>query len=521
MRDDPELPEAVVVPRSRFRPELIWAIPIVAVLIGGWLAVRAIMARGPIVTITFRDAAGLVAGKTKIRYREVDVGEVRDIGVSPDRSTVVITAELKREAVTWLVDDTHFWVVRARVAAAEVSGLETLLSGAYIGFDVGASKRPRRHFKGMEQVPVVSSGTQGRTFVARAARAIGAGSPIYFRHMQVGQVTKSDLEADGRQVSVGMFVRAPFDRFVTTTTRFWEASGIRASLDANAVKVEAESLVTLLLGGIAFEPGPDEAQGDAQGEAQQAAAAPPGHQFVLYRSRGEAMKRPDGPGEEYTLVFHESARGLSVGAAVEFRGLPFGEVTRIGLDYDPVTYEFATPVDVRIYPDRLRERLRRGSDAPLESTDARMRRLVEHGMRAQLRTGSLLTGQRFVAVDFFPGAPRVKLDPRRPREIPTIASGGDDLQASVAGVVRKIDQKLDGLPLEEVGPLVGDARQVMSRAKAALSSVDAAVNQFGPSSARQADLEDVLQQIARAARSVRALADSLERHPESLLRGRP
>ena len=177
MRDDPELPEAVVMRHSRFRPELIWTIPIVAVLIGGWLAVRAIRARGPIITISFHNAGGLVAGKTKIRYRDVDVGEVRDIGVSPDRTTVLVTAELKREAAAWMVEDTHFWVVRARVAAAEVSGLETLLSGAYIGVDAGTSKRARRHFTGLEEVPVVSAGTKGRMFVARATRAIGAGSP--------------------------------------------------------------------------------------------------------------------------------------------------------------------------------------------------------------------------------------------------------------------------------------------------------------------------------------------------------
>jgi paraquat-inducible protein B len=214
-------------------------------------------------------------------------------------------------------------------------------------------------------------------------------------------------------------------------------------------------------------------------------------------------------------------RGLAVGAPVEFRGLPFGEVTRIRLDYDPVTYEFATPVDVRIYPDRLRERLRRGSESLPLDAEARMRRFVDHGLRAQLRSASLLTGQRFVAVDFFPAAPRVKLDAaRHPREIPTLASDGDDLQASLAGVVRKIDRKIDGLPLEEVGPLIGDARQVLSQAKAAISNVDAAVGQFGPSSPRQADIDDLLQQIARAARSVRELADSLERHPESLIRGR-
>jgi paraquat-inducible protein B len=510
MSDGGDLPEAVVVPSSRLRLEIIWAIPIVALLIGGWLAVRAIRSRGPSITISFHDAAGLVVGKTKIKYREVEVGEVRDIGFSPDRATVVITAELMREAAPWMVEDTRFWVVRARVAAAEVSGLETVLSGAYIGLDVGTSKQARRDFKGLEEAPVVSGGTPGRAFVARAARAIGAGAPIYFRHLQVGQVTTSDLDADGRHVSVGMFVRAPFDRFVMTSARFWESGGVRASLDTAGVKVDVESLVTLILGGISFEPGPGPDEG---------APAPAGHRFVLFRDREEAMKPPDADAEDYTLVFRQSLRGLAVGAPVEFRGLPFGEVTRIGLDYDPRTFELATPVEVRIYPGRLRGRLRREStDGVEEPAEARMRRLVAHGMRAQLRTASLITGQRFVAVDFFPAAPRVKLDPaRHPREIPTLPTDGDDLQASLAQVAKK----LDGLPFDQVEPLLGDVRQLMFKAKTALGGVDAAVSQFGPNSARQADLEDLLQQVARAARSVRALADSLERHPESLIRGRP
>ena len=140
----------------------------------------------------------------------------------------MITAELMREATPWMVDDTRFWVARARVAAGEVSGLETLLSGAYIGLDVGTSKRDRVTISwASRRCPVVSGGTPGRAFVARGARAIGAGSPIFFHHLQVGEVTTSDLDADGRQVSVGLFVRAPFDRYVTTSTRFWEAGGIR------------------------------------------------------------------------------------------------------------------------------------------------------------------------------------------------------------------------------------------------------------------------------------------------------
>jgi paraquat-inducible protein B len=510
MSDDPDLPEALVAPRSRFRPELVWAVPIVAALIGAWLGVRAILARGPTITISFRDAAGLVAGKTKLRYRDVDVGQIRDIGFSSDRTTVVITAELEREAGPWMVEDTRFWVVRARVAAAEVSGLETLLSGAYIEFDVGTSKRARRAFKGLEEAPIISRGTPGRSFVAQASRAIGAGSPIFFRHMQVGQVTTSDLDADGRQVSVGLFVRAPFDRYVTAKTRFWEASGIRASLDTSGVKIDAESLVTLLLGGISFEPGPDSANDPP---------APAGQHFVLYRNREEAMKRSEPDAEAYTLVFRQSVRGLSVGAPVELRGMPIGEVTRIAIEYDPVKRDFTVPVEVRVYPDRLRARLRPGSlDEPGGPLQPRLQRLVDRGLRAQLRTASLLTGQRFVALDFFPSAPRVRLDPTRtPFEIPTLPSvGGDDVQAWVGDMARKLDQ----LPLDEIGPLITEVRHVVEKAGTAFTNVDAAVSQFGPSSPRRSDLDDLIHQLSRAARSVRALADSLERHPEALIRGR-
>jgi paraquat-inducible protein B len=504
---DSDIPEAVVARRSRLLPELVWAIPIVAALIGGWLAVKAIRSHGPTITITFRDAAGLAAGKTKIKYRDVDVGEVRSIGFSPDRVTVVVTAELMREAASWMVDDTRFWVVRPRIAASEISGLETLLSGSYIGLDVGTSALPRRDFRGLETVPVISGGTPGRAFVAHAARSIGVGSPVIFRHLQVGQVTASDLDADGNRVSVGIFVRAPYDRYVTTATRFWEASGVDISLTTGGLKIETESLVTLIVGGICFEPGPD---------GRDAGPAPPNQAFVLFRNRDAAMKQPDTEAEDYTLVFRQSVRGLEVGAPVDFRGVPLGEVTRIGADYDPVRLDFTTPVDVRIYPGRLRARLRH--EVPAESpasTEARLQRLVDHGLRAQLRSDSFLTGRLYVALDFYPLAPRIRRDlGRHPREIPTLPV--DDLGASLAGAARKIDR----LPLDQVGPIIGDFRQVLAEAVTVFADADSAVKQFGPTSPRQAELDEVFQQITRAARSLRALADSLERHPESLIRGR-
>jgi paraquat-inducible protein B len=228
------------------------------------------------------------------------------------------------------------------------------------------------------------------------------------------------------------------------------------------------------------------------------------------------MKQPDLEAEDYTLVFRQSVRGLEVGAAVDFRGVPLGEVTRIGTDYDPVRLAFTTPVDVRIYPGRLRARLRHEVPAePPASTEARLQRFVEHGLRAQLRSDNLLTGRLYVALDFYPLAPHVRLDPaRHPREIPTLPA--DDLGASLADAAKKIDR----LPLGQVGQVIGDLRQVLGQAGTVLADADAAVKQFGPSSSKQAELDEALQQITRAARSLRALTDSLERHPESLIRGR-
>jgi paraquat-inducible protein B len=509
MNDELDTPEAVVVPRARLPANLIWAIPLLAALIAAWLALDAIRTRGPTVTISFRDARGLVAGTTKIKYRDVEVGEVRAIGFSRDRSQVLVTAELTRSAEAWMVEDTRFWIVEPHITIGEVSGLDTLVSGAFIALDVGTSPRSRRVFEGLASPPIVTPGTPGRAFVARTDRALRVGTPIYFRHLDVGQVTASELDADGGNASIGMFVRAPYDRYVTTATRFWDVSGIRGSVDANGARIETESVTTILLGGISFEP---------SGERLGAPPAPPNHVFVLFRSREEAMKQPEGDGEDARLVFHQSIRGLSVGAPVDFRGIPFGEVTHIGVEYNPTRVEFSMVVDVRIYPERVQTRMRGNTfdDSP-EAVDNRVKLFVEHGLRGQLRTANLLTGQLYVALDFFPHAPRVAYDlNRQPREIPTIPSEIEDLRESVATIVRKIDH----LPVDDLARLVGDARQMLASADTALGDADGVVKLFKPTAARGVELDDALRQVSRAARSVRGLADSLDRHPESLVRGR-
>jgi paraquat-inducible protein B len=535
----PDLPEAVSAPSRRWAPQLIWIIPIVAVVVGGWLAVKTILERGPTITISFRTAEGLEAGKTKIKYKEVEIGLIKEIALMKDRSRVVATAELVPEAEDILVDDTRFWAVRPRITATGVSGLGTLFSGAYIAVDPGDAKQKRRDFVALEVAPLVTREEPGREFILRA-EDLGShdvGVPVYFRRLPVGEVVARELDKDGKGVSIKIFVRAPFDQYVATNTRFWNATGIDVALDATGFRVQTESLASILIGGIAFQTRPD---------AHVAPAADANAVFQLFRTREEAMKRPDLQVSRYVLVFRQSVRGLSVGAPVDFRGVTVGEVERIGLEFDPRTFNFVQPVEIHFYPDRMR---RRSTDAgatlpPPETPAEHLKRaqlLVEKGFRAQLRTGNLLTGQSYIAVDFFPNAPKVKFDTSKsPLEIPTIPGTFEDLEATIANIAKKLekveyeaigedlrralgtlDQALkntDQLVRRLDADLVGETRSTLQAARSAIERAERTI--IAPYAPLQEDAREALRELARAAEALRALADYLERHPESLIWGK-
>ena len=535
----PDLPEAVSAPKRRWTPQLIWVIPIVAVLAGAWLAAKAILERGPTITISFQTGDGLEAGKTRIKYRDVEIGLVKEIALAPDRKRVVATAELAKDAADSLVEDTRFWAVRPRITASGVSGLGTLLSGPYIAIDPGRKKEARRDFVALDVPPVVTHEDPGRGFVLRAD-TLGShdvGVPVYFRRLAVGEVVSRELDRDGQGVSIKIFVRAPYDQYVTANTRFWNASGIDVTLGADGLQVQTESLVSILIGGIAFQALPD---------AGASPAADANHVFNLFQTREAAMKRPDLAIEHFVLIFKQSVRGLSVGAPVEFRGVNIGEVVRIGAEFDPKSFNFVQPVEVHLYPDRLRARSATGGAAlPAPTTpEARLKRaqlFVDKGFRGQLRTGNLLTGQSYIGVDFFPDAPKAKLDPSRlPLEVPTVPSQFEELEASVASIVKKLDK----VQYEQIG---ADVRKVLATLDQTLRSTDVLVKRLdaettpelnraldearkalktadgalAAESPLQTDLRDALREITRAAASIRVLADYLDRQPQSLLFGKP
>jgi paraquat-inducible protein B len=547
--DPKALPRATLTPRQGSRISIVWLIPFVAAVVAIGIAVNRILNEGPTVSIVFQSAEGVEAGKTFIKYKDVKIGQVTAVELYQDYSKVLVTAKIDKHAEGLMVEDARFWVVQPRVTLSGVSGLGTLLSGNYIGFERGESQKAQRRFAGLEVPPAVAIDQPGRQFLLAAddLGSLGIGSPLYFRRLQVGQVTAYELAPDGKSIKIRVFVNAPFDRFVSAATRFWNASGLDVSLGAGGVEVRTQSLVSLLIGGIAFETPTFAAEGEP------AAADSP---FTLFGDRATAMKQPETIARHYVLYFSESLRGLTAGAPVTLLGLPIGEVASVGVDMDPEKLTLRGRVEVVAYPERVVARLYAQEAAAAQAiahseraSRAFFQRLVEErGLRAQLRSGSLLTGQLYVALDFFPDAAREKVDwDREMPEVPTVPSTLPDLEAKLAGILAKIEalplkaigadlkkaietfaktlkdvdkavNRIDTGLIPELQSAVADLRRAIDSANRLIESTDATL--LGEDAPGQLQLRDALEEIAGAARSVRVLSDYLERQPESLIRGK-
>lgn len=508
----PALPSSRTVPKQARRPSLVWIVPIVAALAGAWVAVTRILAEGPTITIGFRSAEGLEAGKTKVRYNGVDVGTMTGIRLSDDHESVVATVEMEPKTEDFLVRDTGFWVVRPRISGGNISGLGTLISGAYVRMDIGKSKERQRAFTALETPPVVTRDVPGRYFVLKTSDlgSLDSGTPLFFRRLQVGEVSGYQLDPDGKGLTVNVFVQAPYDQYVTAATRFWHASGVDVSMSATGFTVESQSIVSILVGGIAFET----PSGDAAPPARDDTA------FTLHRNRADAFRAPERDPLEVRLVFKQSVRGLTVGAPVELRGIQIGQVTSVGAEVDAKTLELSIPVTVHLEGARFGVQFH---DLPEGTPPEAIRQrfwdmLIGRGVRAQLRSGSLLTGQLYVALDVFPDAPAATIDwSAKPVAFPTVPGALEGIEASLASIVRKIDQ----MPLEKIGDDVAKALVELDRTLAsARGTLDNVGKLVGPSSPLETELSTTLQEVSRAARAIRVLGDYLERHPEALLRGK-
>jgi paraquat-inducible protein B len=519
---------------TRFNP--IWVVPVVAVLVGIYMVVHTMLTEGPEITIQFNTAEGLEAGNTRLRYRDVDIGLVENVSLSEGMDKVLVTVKMDKAAANMLREDTRFWVVRARVGAGAISGLGTILSGAYIQLDPGTGS-PSEHgeYVGLEVPPLTPADAPGMrlTLHSEQAGSLGEGDVIVYRGFKVGRIEGVTFDSEKQLVIYDAFIDAPYDQLVTTNTRFWNASGVSINASASGVEVTTGSMETILLGGVAFAnlPGLPAGKKVASGAT-----------FKLSPSFNEVQEDPYRFRIYYVAQFDQSLRGLKPGAPVEYRGMQIGRVERI-LMKELVAQRQAgkgEPIPVLLYLEPARLGLE-DSEESVEGMRQSIALGVANGMRASLETGNLITGALYINVDWYADQPAAAISEFEGFPvIPTIPSGLGRLEQQVASLL----EKLNALPLE---PMLTKATGTMGTMDGTLASLTATLESlkvileedstralpdelsqilaelrqtlesFSPDSAVGESLGSSVFELNQALRNLEELTRSLSAKPNSLL----
>ena len=436
----PQAPQAPVNrPSSHGRFSPVWVIPVVSALLGLWLVWRHYSATGLEITVRFETAEGIIAGKTPVLCRSVNIGTVSEVTLDDSNRGVLVTLAMTRGANRLLVEDSQIWVVRARYSSAGISGLNTLLSGNYIELQPGISKKSRRDFTGLENPPPTPPGVPGIHFklMADQAGGLGPGTSIIYKGINVGKLETRAFHPGTGEIEFDAFIDGDYAGLVNPHTRFYNSGGLDLQIGAEGVQLRVGSLESLVTSSVTFtDPDPKD---------QRARTIADGHTFVLYSSLSDVKKVDFNPTLPYLLLFTTSVRGLSPDAPVEFRGIRVGSVVAASFKYLPSDPEHRVPVLIKIDPAVF-------TDLPagdLAATRTFIAQSVANGLRASLKTGSLLTGQLFVEFDFQKDAPPATIESVGDYDVlPTIAAAGlDELQAKVGALL----DKFNTLPVEKIG----------------------------------------------------------------------
>jgi paraquat-inducible protein B len=374
-------------------------ISIGAVVIGAYLAWGALSNEGPTIRISFESGEGLQAGQSQLKYKDTVFGTVKRLEPTPDQTRVIATAVMTRQAEPLLTDGTVFWVVKPRLFAGNISGLETLLSGSYIGMLPAAKVgKAQRDFVGREDPPVLGAHVAGRTFLLKSKRvgAVSVGSPIFFRDLNVGEVLGWDIAEMAEYVTIHAFVRAPYDSYVHEDTRFWRNSRLSIKPADTGIENELESLRAPILEGIGFDT--------VNSKGHPLEAALEGYTFPLFADRGAAQDAAYTRMLPVMSFFHGSVSGLGAGSPVTMHGLVVGHVTDVRFAYDTDKDAVMASVRYDVELEHVVEAGVRGYDTFEEQIHALLQ-----GLRATLQSASPITGQQQVMLDVLPNAPPVQV----------------------------------------------------------------------------------------------------------------
>lgn len=469
----------------------VWIFPIVTALIGAWILFYHYSHQGPEVTLMTTNAEGIEGGKTRIKSRSVDVGVVESTTLTDDLTHVEIKARLNTGMEKLLHGDSAFWVVKPQVGREGISGLGTLLSGAYIELQPGIKGAEPEKYQLLDSPPLAPPDAKGIRVLLESNKAgqLSPGDPVLFRGYRVGSVETSNFNADKRSITYQLFISAPNDRLVTTNARFWKDSGIAVDLTSAGMRVEMGSLSTLFGGGVSFDVP------DGQSLGEPVANKTEYHLFDDQRSIQDAMYTQH---VDYVMFFKDSVRGLQPGAPVEFRGIRLGTVGKVpffipGL-HQRLSDDYRIPVQIRIEPERLVNQL--GGDPDIRS---HLDTLIERGLRGSLKSGNLVTGALYIDLDFYPKAePRGKF-----REF-----GGYEIIPTVSGGLAQIQQRLmdalDKINNLPINPLIEQATNSLAESQKTMKHVQATLDNLNKITGSQsmqdlpADMQKTLRELNRS-----------------------
>lgn len=510
----------------------IWIIPLLALVLGAYMVIHTWMTQGPEIEIAFKTAKGLEQGKTKIRYRNVDMGLVEGVRLNDDFDGVIASVKLDRQALSLLRDDTRFWAVTARVGGGEISGLDTLLSGAYIQLSPGVGQEGQREFIALEQPPLTPLGAPGLRLklISEESSSVTAGDSVIYNGYQVGRVESMAFDPEVRKARYVIFIDAPYHQLVSSATRFWDASGISLSAGTEGIKLETGSIDTILLGGVAFGVPPGIRNAD-----------PVEHnaEFQLHASHADILKNPFRYGTYYVVSFVQSIKGLQPGAPVEYRGISIGRVERIllreSIDESARLEKpgMGEPISVLIYLEPGRIELP-DTLASVESLKSRIRSGVGNGLRASMETGNLLTGAKLISIDYFANAEPASMSSFMEfPAIPTIESGLGQIEQKLTTMLDKInalplDETVSGMnsaivsfdqTLGNLNSLLGSqgAQQLPAQLNQALKELQVALNGLSPDSDAYQSITSSLLRLNRTLSNLESLSHTLSRQPSAVI----
>ncbi len=527
-----ELPEAVVKPVNRI--STIWLIPLIALTIGAWMVIDQWLKQGPLITIEFSNAQGISPKESLIKLRNITVGKVVDIKLNDKLDGVIVSARMNRKASELLTKDSNFWVVKPRVSLSSVSGLSTILSGYYIEFSPGEEKTSKYHFVGLENPPSTPIGTPGLhiTLDSSSDNAFDIGAPVLFRGSQAGRIEYAHLNIEEGMMYYNVFIEAPYDKLITTNTRFWEVTGIDFELSGQGVRINTGTIETLLGGGVSFDVPAYLTKGEPIKEHAQ---------FSIFPNKQKVNERVFYAAQSYMLMFNQSIRGLKPGSPVEYKGLHIGEVVRTDIDYPEMSNVLdkntLLPIMIKIYPGRLGLK---DNEVGLHKMQRDMNQWITSGLHGSISNNNLLLGSKYIELKYIDSSLEA---PETFGDLLLIPTADDELE-QVMTRVSNITKSIEEIPFNDIVKSTSKALKVITESmdqfdstserfenllndpksqtliaqiNSTLKGVESLTKSYSDGSKTNQQLNDVLQSLDKTINNLTPLIMKLNMQPNRLI----